>query len=118
MKRAVAYIRVSSEEQGQSGFGLRSQEAAIRGYADASGYRVWRVYSEIGSAIGKTANERPELQRALKQARRNRWPLIVASLDRLSRDSEEIETLASKPGVTIIDVKKGAHADPIVIKTE
>jgi DNA invertase Pin-like site-specific DNA recombinase len=118
MKRAIAYIRVSSEEQAQSGFGLQSQEAAIRAFADAAGYRVRRVYSEIGSAIGKTAADRSELQRALKQARRNNWPLIVPSLDRLSRDSEEIETIATKPGLTIIDVKKGADADPIVIKTE
>jgi DNA invertase Pin-like site-specific DNA recombinase len=76
------------------------------------------VYSETASAVGKTAAERPELQRALKQARRNNWPLIIPSLDRLSRDSEEIETIAAKPGLTIIDVKKGADADPIVIKTE
>jgi DNA invertase Pin-like site-specific DNA recombinase len=118
MKRAIAYIRVSSKEQGQSGFGLQSQEAAIRAFADAAGYRVRRVYREIGSAIGKTAAERPELQRALKQARCNSWPLIIPSLDRLSRHSEEIETIAAKPGFTIIDVKNGANADPIVIKTE
>jgi DNA invertase Pin-like site-specific DNA recombinase len=118
MKRAIAYIRVSSEEQAQSGFGLQSQEAAIRAYADAAGYRVRRVYREIGSAIGKTAAERPELQRALKHARRNNWPLIIPSLDRLSRNSEEIETIVGKSGVTIIDVKNGPHRDPIVIKTE
>ena len=58
------------------------------------------------------------MQRALKQARRHNWPLIVPSLDRLSRDAEEIETIAAKPGLKIIDVKKGADADPIVIKTE
>jgi DNA invertase Pin-like site-specific DNA recombinase len=116
--QAVAYIRVSSEEQGQSGFGLQSQEAAINAFAEAAGYRLKRVYSEVGSAIGKTADKRPELQRALKQARRNNWPLIVARLDRLSRDPEEIETIVGKPRLTIIDVKNGADADPIVIKTE
>jgi DNA invertase Pin-like site-specific DNA recombinase len=118
MNRAIAYIRVSSEEQGQSGFGLQSQEAAIRGFAKAAGYRLKQVYREVGSAIGKTAGERPELQRALKQARRNNWPLIISSLDRLSRDADEIETIFSEPRLTIIDVKNGPDADAIVIKTE
>ena len=118
MNRAIAYIRVSSEEQGQSGFGLQSQEAAIRGFAAAAGYRLKQVYREVGSVIGKTAGERPELQRALKHARRNNWPLIISSLDRLSRAAEEIETIVSKPRLTIIDVKNGPDADAIVIKTE
>src|SRR5262245_18706418 len=117
MNSAVAYIRVSSEDQGQSGFSLQSQGAAVRAYADAAGYRLKQVYREIGSAIGGTAGQRPKLQDALQRARDNNWPLIIARLDRLSRDANEIETIV-KSGVTIIDVTKGAHADPIVIKTE
>jgi hypothetical protein len=48
MKRAVGYMRVSTEEQGKSGFGLRSQKATIRAVAKASGYDLGRIYEEVG----------------------------------------------------------------------
>jgi DNA invertase Pin-like site-specific DNA recombinase len=118
MIQAIAYVRVSTKEQGQSGFGLQSQEATIQGYAQAAGYRLVKVYRETASAIKRTADERPELQNALEHARREKLPLIVRSLDRLSRHAADIESIVRKSGITIIDVINGPHADSIVIKTQ
>lgn len=52
MKNAVAYMRVSSAEQGKSGFGLISQETEIRAFAKAAGYKLIRLEREVASAVG------------------------------------------------------------------
>lgn len=118
VKRAVAFVRVSTKEQGKSGFGLQSQTAIVTACADASGYVLERVFSEVGTAIGKRADQRPELQAALEYARANGLPIIVASLDRLSRHASEIEAIAGNSAVIIIDAYRGIQADPLVIKVE
>jgi DNA invertase Pin-like site-specific DNA recombinase len=106
MKPIVAYIRVSSREQGKSGIGLKVQDARIRGYAEASNVRIVRVYQEVGSAIGAdTLAQRSQLQAALKHARRLKCPLVIATLDRLARDAKELERLVSVPGTEITIVR-------------
>ena len=105
MKSIIAYIRVSSREQGKSGIGLEVQEAKIRGYAEAN-VRLVRVYQEVKSAIGgDTLSQRPQLQAALEHARRLECPVVVTALDRLARDAKEIEKLASTSGVEIISIQ-------------
>jgi DNA invertase Pin-like site-specific DNA recombinase len=118
MKQAVGYIRVSTEGQGKSGFGLRSQKATIRAVAKASGYDLGRIYEEVGSAITTSAAERPKLQEAIRAARRRGCPLIVASWDRLSRHAGEIEVIVSASGIEIIDAVVGRNADLAATKAE
>jgi DNA invertase Pin-like site-specific DNA recombinase len=118
MKQAVGYVRVSTEEQGKSGFGLQSQKATIRAAARVNGYGLGRVYEEIESAISTSADERPKLQEAIHEARRRRCPLYVARLDRLSRDAVEIETIIRESGIDIIDAIVGRNADPAAIQAE
>ena len=118
MKRAIGYIRVSSREQGQSGFGLASQKAEMEGFAEAAEYRIVHVYSEVASAVGGSSLEKRQvLRNAIAHARSKDWPVIISRLDRLSRDANEIEELAKASGVTIISARTdgGYH---ITIRTE
>jgi DNA invertase Pin-like site-specific DNA recombinase len=119
VKRAIAYIRVSSREQGQSGFGLESQKAEIEGFAKASEYRIVHVYSEVGSAVGGSSVEKRQvLREAIAHAKGNGWPLIISRLDRLSRDANEIETLVLGSGVEIISARTDADSHYVKIRTE
>ncbi len=81
--RIVAYHRVSTAAQGRSGLGLEAQEAAIAAFAASRGARVIASYTEIES--GKRDN-RPQLAAALHQAKVTGATLIIAKLDRLSRN--------------------------------
>jgi DNA invertase Pin-like site-specific DNA recombinase len=119
MKRVIGYIRVSSREQGQSGFGLASQEAEIKGFAEAAGYRIVHVYSEVGSAVGGSSLEsRRVLRKAIAHAKGKDWPLIVSRLDRLSRDANEIEKLVLGSGVEIICARTDADSRYVKLRTE
>ncbi|MBA4747743.1 MAG: recombinase family protein [Sphingopyxis sp.] len=85
MCRVVAYYRVSTEGQGRSGLGLEAQRHAVRALCDSRGWEVIDERTEIES--GKN-NTRPELDAALQYAEIMGAVLVVAKLDRLSRDAE------------------------------
>jgi len=81
----VGYLRVSTKGQGESGLGLEAQRAAVEAYARQAGCTATQFYTEVES--GKLA-DRPQLARALAHARRSKATLVVAKLDRLSRNVE------------------------------
>ncbi len=80
----VAYYRVSTQKQGQSGLGLEARQEAVRGYMNGGAWELAGEFVEIES--GKN-NNRPKLQAALKLCRLTGATLIVAKLDRLSRNA-------------------------------
>ena len=87
MKTAIAYIRVSTQKQGKSGLGLEAQAAQIAAFARAEGYEVIDTYVEIETGKGADALEtRPQLAAALEVARLTGGTIVVAKLDRLTRD--------------------------------
>lgn len=88
--KLIAYHRVSTAKQGQSGLGLDAQAAAIRSYAERARGQVLATFTEIES--GK-ANDRPELAKALHLARVTGGTLVIAKLDRLSRNAAFLLTL-------------------------
>lgn len=119
MKMVIAYIRVSSREQGRSGFGFKSQEAEISAFAEVAGYRVARFYEEVASAIGNdSVKGRSRLQAAIRQARKLKCPILVVRLDRLSRSATEIEELALNSGVEVIVTRQNAHEGILKIRVE
>lgn len=82
-KRIVGYCRVSTKQQGASGLGLEAQETAIAGYVHSIGAARVATYTEVES--GRKA-DRPALARAIAHAKRSKATLVVAKLDRLSRN--------------------------------
>ncbi len=83
----VAYVRVSTHEQHISGYGLDTQERAIRQWAKAHGHRVVEVYRDIASGT-VTPAQRPGLSQALDALRPppRATGLVVLRLDRLARE--------------------------------
>lgn len=81
--KLVAYRRVSTDKQGRSGLGLEGQTAAIDAHVKATGCTLLSTYTEVES--GKRA-DRPELRKAIAHAKRAGATLVIAKLDRLSRN--------------------------------
>lgn len=79
----VTYYRVSTARQGQSGLGIEAQQFAVKQYLAAHGGAEMGTYTEIES--GKV-DARPQLEAALLRCRQTRATLLVAKLDRLSRN--------------------------------
>lgn len=84
----VAYYRVSTERQGQSGLGLEAQQAAVAPWAAD----IVFSFTEIESG---SDNDRPQLQAALAMCRQIGATLLIAKIDRLSRDAGFLLTLRS-----------------------
>ena len=85
--RAIAYLRVSTQRQGRSGLGLEAQRETIARHCQAHGITIAGEYLEVETGKGADAlDRRPQLKAALTAARKLRAPIIVAKLDRLSRD--------------------------------
>jgi DNA invertase Pin-like site-specific DNA recombinase len=86
----VAYYRVSTDKQGQSGLGLDAQRQAVMNYLNGGPWKLIAEHTEVET--GKRA-DRPELQKALAACRKHKGKLIIAKLDRLSRNLAFIATL-------------------------
>jgi DNA invertase Pin-like site-specific DNA recombinase len=115
MKTAIAYIRVSTKQQGRSGLGLEAQQEAITRFVAAEGYLLVETFTEVETAKGADAlDKRPQLAAALEAARKAGAPVIAAKLDRLSRDVAFIAGLMSKR-VPFIVCDLGANADPFML---
>ena len=78
----IAYLRVSTQRQGQSGLGLEAQEEAVRSYASRTNQTIISTFVEVESGAVK---DRPQLGAALELCRKRRAVLLIARLDRLSR---------------------------------
>jgi DNA invertase Pin-like site-specific DNA recombinase len=115
MKPAIAYVRVSTAQQGRSGLGLEAQQAALARFAEAEGYSLIETFEEIETGKGSDAlDRRPQLSAALKLAGSHKAPIIVAKLDRLSRDVHFISGLMMhKTPFIVADL--GADADPFML---
>ncbi len=83
MAGIIAYYRVSTRKQGESGLGLEAQRAAVQAHAKMTGERIITEFTEVES--GKRS-DRPILAAALAQARRGKATLAIAKLDRLARN--------------------------------
>jgi len=86
MKQAVAYYRVSTERQGKSGLGLDAQQNAVKSYCELNEFELIQEVVEVKS----TRKSRAGLFEALNYCKASGAILIVARLDRLGRDVEQI----------------------------
>jgi DNA invertase Pin-like site-specific DNA recombinase len=81
--RTINYYRVSTTKQGRSGLGEAAQRAAVEAFCASRGCEPLYEYVEVES--GKK-NDRPELAKALHHAKVTGATLVIAKLDRLSRN--------------------------------
>jgi DNA invertase Pin-like site-specific DNA recombinase len=94
----VSYIRVSTAKQGRSGLGLEAQRHAVETFLNGGNWQVVKEFVEIES--GKKA-DRPQLAKAFKACRVFGAKLVIAKLDRLSRDAHFLLGL-EKAGVDFV----------------
>src|SRR5919112_422238 len=94
----VAYYRVSTERQGRSGLGLAAQRKAVEDFLNGGNWRLVAEFTEIES--GKHSDH-PALAKAFQACRLRRAKLVIAKLDRLSRDAHFLLGL-EKAGVDFV----------------
>jgi DNA invertase Pin-like site-specific DNA recombinase len=122
MRPAVSYIRVSKPKQGRSGLGLEAQQAAIKTFCAQHGYMIEAEYREVETGKGADALERrPQLAAAMRHARKlgkggkaRSAPIIIAKLDRLSRDVHFISGLMVQR-IPFIVTELGPDVDPFML---
>lgn len=90
MKHYIAYLRVSTDKQGEQGHGISAQRQAIASYLGACDGNLLEEFVEVES--GKK-NDRSALQKAINRCKMSRAILIIAKLDRLSRNLAFIANL-------------------------
>lgn len=115
MRSVVAHIRVSTERQGKSGLGIEAQREAIARFVAAEGLELIAEHVEVETGKGTDAlDRRPVLREALARARKAKAAVVVATLDRLSRDVAFIAGLMAQR-VPFIVSEHGADADPFML---
>lgn len=113
--QAVVYCRVSTTQQGKSGLGIEAQRAAIARFAEAEDIELLAEFVEVETGKGADAlDRRPQLAAALAAAKRAKCPILVAKLDRLSRDVAFISGLMAQR-VPFVVAELGADADPFML---
>src|SRR5260221_13954571 len=112
MKPAIAYIRVSTRKQS---LGLEAQQTILAKFAEAGGYHLIETFQEMETGKGYDAlDRRPQLAASLKAAKQHKAPIIVAKLDRLSRNVHFISGLMEHK-IPFIVAELGADADPFML---
>ena len=106
----VAYYRVSTDRQGESGLGLEAQQKAVRDWLNGGSWQLIGEFTDVET--GKSA-DRPELLKAIEACRRNRAKLVIAKLDRLARNLAFTATLMDS-GIEFVAVDN-PHANKLTI---
>lgn len=115
MKKIITYARVSTRQQGSSGLGLAAQAERMTSFAAQNGFHVESAYEEVETGRGADALElRPVLKAALAHAQKLKCPILVAKLDRLSRDVAFIAGLMARK-VPFIVAELGIDTDPFTL---
>lgn len=116
LSKCVAYTRVSTQDQGKKGGGLGAQREDIKRFAEREGIEIVAWYEEVETGKGTNALQlRKELQRALAHAKKVKALLLVAKLDRLSRNSHFISGLMERK-VPFYCANLGLDVEPFMIR--
>jgi DNA invertase Pin-like site-specific DNA recombinase len=114
-RQVIAYYRVSTQWQGKSGLGLEAQRKAVVEFAAREGLELIGEHTEVETGKGADAlDRRPVLAAALADAKKLGAAVVVAKLDRLSRDVAFVAGLMAQR-VPFIVAELGADADPFML---
>ena len=102
MKKAIGYIRVSTEQQADDGVSLAAQRAKITAWCELNDYELVEIYEDAGIS-GKTVSKRPQLQAALAEMKKG-MALVVYSLSRLARSTKNCIEIADELKATGSDL--------------
>lgn len=91
MQPVIAYYRVSTKRQGKSGLGLEAQQQAVNRFIEANDFLLIDEFVEVGS--GRRNFYKHQLKAAITECRKEKAMLLIAKLDRLSRNVAFISTL-------------------------
>lgn len=110
-KRAIGYVRVSTEEQAETGLGLDIQRERVRAFIESQGYELLEVVEDAGFSGGSV--NRPGLQRILQLAGERAFEvLVVYKFDRLSRSVADALEIVDK-GLTANGVAVRSVSEPV-----
>jgi DNA invertase Pin-like site-specific DNA recombinase len=111
----IAYYRVSTQRQGRSGLGLEAQRTTIERFGRDHNHIITGEFIEVETGKGADAlDKRPQLAAALALAKKTKKSVIVAKLDRLSRDVAFISGLMAQR-VPFIVAELGPDVDPFML---
>ncbi len=115
MERVIAYLRVSTQRQHRSGLGIEAQRSAIDRFAATESFKISAEFVEAETGKGFDAlDRRPQLAAALAAAKAAKCSVVVAKLDRLSRDVAFVAGLMAQR-VPFIVAELGRDADPFML---
>jgi DNA invertase Pin-like site-specific DNA recombinase len=107
---AIGYIRVSSEEQADSGLGLEAQRQRIAAFCAMRGMTLAEVFEDAGVSGGKPLASRQAGARLLRAVRRGRVVVVAAKLDRLFRSVADAATTIAdfdRKGINLVAIAEG-----------
>ena len=107
----VSYLRVSTDKQAKSGLGLEAQRKAVEDYLNGGKWKLVKELVEVES--GKREDNRPMLVQAMAACRLHKATLVIAKLDRLSRDAHFLLGL-DKAGVEFV-ATDNPHANRLTV---
>lgn len=89
----ISYLRVSTDKQGRDGNGVAAQRKAVEDYLNGG---AWQMLGEFVEVESGKRSDRPELAKAIAACKKHRARLVIAKLDRLSRDVAFIADLMKR----------------------
>src|SRR5262245_13699004 len=110
MTDAISYIRVSSEDQADSGLGLAAQRQRIAAHCAMKGLNLAEVFEDPGISAGKPLASRPGGSKLLAAAKKSKAVVVVAKLDRLFRsvaDAANVIDDFDKKGIQLVSIGEG-----------
>ena len=118
-RKAIAYLRVSTDEQADSGLGLEAQRAAIQAAADELGVQIISWHSDEGLSGALDIESRPGLQAAVNSLKRG-WVMLVAEISRLARDPDvagEVRMRVRRKRAEILSAKSAENGSDDAVGT-
>lgn len=107
MRKAIGYIRVSTEQQAEQGVSIETQQAKIEAWCELNEYELTGIYDDAGIS-GMSMKNRPQLQAALAAVKKD-MALVVYSFSRLARSSDDLIATAKqleKRGADLVSISE------------